>query len=77
MSRPLSSKPDKRIKLDPAVVRALMRARLDAEERGEPFPETLSEAVEIALKEWLQVHCPEALAPTGPGRPRKHPAKKQ
>ena len=76
MSRPLSNKADKRVRLEPATVRALMRARLDAEERGDPFPDTLSEALELALREWLQMHHPEALVSPGPGRPRKASAKK-
>jgi len=77
MGRPISTSSGKKsINLSPSIIRSLTRARLDAEERGEPFPASLSAALELALKEWLEHHFPETLAPPGPGRPRKHPQKK-
>lgn len=77
MARPISTASGrKNINLSPAIVRALARAKLDAEERGEEFPATFSAALETALKEWIERHFPEALPTPGPGRPRKTPKRK-
>lgn len=71
MGRNLSTSGDKRINISPALVRAFLRAQLDAEETKQPFPESLSAAIEVALQEWLEKYHPEALK-TPLGRPRKH-----
>ncbi len=66
MSRPLSNKADKRVRLQPATIRAYMRAAIDAEERGEVFPDTLSDALDAALQEWLHKNHPAAPPPKNP-----------
>lgn len=71
MARNLSTSGDKRVNLSPGLVRAYLRAQLDAEEAGQQFPDSLSAALEIALTEWLQKNHPNALK-TPIGRPRKH-----
>ena len=77
MGRPISSSSgEKRIDLPPKLIRAYLRAQLDAQDRDEPFPETLSKGLELALTEWLQNHFPDALVAPGPGRPRRTPVKK-
>lgn len=70
MPRPPSSSPRKTVRIDPALQRAIARARLDAQDRGEEFPETLSAFLELAARDWLQRHAPEALTPRR-GRPHK------
>lgn len=74
MSRPLSSSGDKRVQLNPATVRAYMRAKLNAEDKGVTFP-SLSEALDMALLQWLRAEHPDAVLPAGPGRPRRAPKK--
>jgi len=72
---PPPAPPDKKksLKIDPALMRAVRKAQIAAEERGDTTF-TISAAVETAITEWLQEHYPEALIPTQ-GRPRKHPRK--
>ena len=54
--------------------RAIERARIAAEEKGEK-PLTYQQTVEKAIDEYLERHCPEALVSPGRGRPRKTPRK--
>ena len=74
MPRAPSSSPRKNVQLSPQLVRAIRRAQINAEERGdETIPQTLGAFLDVAVREWLERHDPEALHPPGPGRPRKTP----
>lgn len=75
MGRELSPTAEKRITLPAPLVRALIRARLNAADRGEGFPK-FNDVMAEALQEWLEKRHPDALAAPGPGRPRKTPVKK-
>lgn len=71
MTKLPSSSTKKQVQMDPALVRAYVKAKIAAEEQGNTeFPESFSAFLNAAAEFYLREKAPEALK-VAPGRPRK------